>query len=124
MSICNRMIANLFRKHLKPFNITNSQLSILFVIIKGTAINQKKIADYLHLEKSTVNRNLDRLFQKKYIFYKRDACLSLTPKGKAFLNKVIPSWEAAMEEANALLHKNGVNALNLVLEQLNDRMLE
>jgi len=112
------MIANLFRKHLKPYNITNSQLSILFVISKGVKVSQKKISDYLHLEKSTVNRNLDRLFEKKYIFYKKDAFLNLTPKGKAFLNKTIPRWEAAMEEVEALLHENGVDALNLVMDQL------
>lgn len=119
ISICNRIVANTFRKHLRPFKITDSQLSILFVLSKGESVNQKKLGDLLQLEKSTVNRNLDRLFAKKYINYNKFTHIILTARGKAFLNKVIPSWELAMEELQNVLKQNGVSALNLVVKKLN-----
>jgi DNA-binding MarR family transcriptional regulator len=114
MMKCNRLVANVFRKHLIPFNITNSQLSILFVITKVTGLNQKKIADLLFLEKSTVNRNLKRLFDHHYISYSENSFLTITHEGKEFLEKVIPYWDKAMDEIREILNVDGENALDLL----------
>ncbi|HFC00744.1 MAG TPA: MarR family transcriptional regulator [Phaeodactylibacter sp.] len=115
---CNRIVANLFRKHLKPFNITDSQLSIIFVISKAKNSNQKKISELLYLEKSTVNRNLNRLLQKGVIAYTGKKELTLTKQGKQLLNAVIPHWEKAMTEIRILLNEDGENALNLLTKKL------
>jgi len=115
---CNRIIANIFRKHLRTFDITDSQLSILFVITKGKEVNQKKISDVLFLDKSTVNRNLKRLIEKKYISTKNYPLLIITDDGLKILEKLIPSWEKAMSETRQLLGQEGENALGLLTSNL------
>lgn len=115
---CKRIIANIFRKHLKPFGVTDSQLSILFVVTKGSSVNQKRISEKLHMEKSTVNRNLSRLIEKQYISTDEDSFLFTTEKGKEFLEGVLPHWGNAMAEVRAILEQDGESAINLVLNKL------
>lgn len=115
---CNRVIANIFRKHLKAFDITDSQLSILFVISKMKDVNQKIISDYLILEKSTVNRNLKRLVDKKYIEVQHQFTYNTSDKGNQFLEKVIPHWQKAMDETAIILEDVGVSSLNKLTAQL------
>ena len=115
---CNRIVANLFRKHLAQFNITDSQLSIIFIISKVENSNQKRISELLCLEKSTVNRNINRLLQNKFIAYSDRKELLLTKQGKQLLNNVIPHWEKAMTEIKTILGVEGENALNVFTKQL------
>jgi len=120
MMKCNRIIANVFRKHLAPFHITDSQLSILFIITKANDTNQKKISDILYLEKSTVNRNLKRLLDNNYIMYTEGSYLSITDPGKVFLEELIPHWNTAMKELKLLLSNEGVNSLDFLSKQLSN----
>lgn len=115
---CNRIVANVFRKHLSKFNITDSQLSIVFVISKVDNSNQKKISEILYLEKSTVNRNLTRLLQNNIISYDEGKNLDLTEEGKKLLNAILPHWENAMTEIRSILDKEGENAINLLTLKL------
>ena len=118
MMRCNRIVANVFRKHLMQFNITDSQLSIIFIISKVKNSNQKKISEILYLEKSTVNRNINRLLKNSIIEYDARKELLLTNQGKTLLNNVIPYWEKAMKEIKDILDKEGENALNLLTKHL------
>ena len=118
MMKCNRIVANVFRKHIMQFNITDSQMSIIFVISKAKNTNQKRISELLYLEKSTVNRNLDRLLQKKIIFYTENKELVLTESGKDLVNKIIPHWENAMAEIRDILRSEGESALKFITTQI------
>lgn len=118
MMKCNRIVANVFRKHIMQFNITDSQMSIIFVISKAKNANQKRISELLYLEKSTVNRNIDRLLQKNIVVYTDNKELVLTESGKDLVNKIIPHWENAMAEVRDILHSEGENALNFLTRQL------
>lgn len=115
---CNRVVANTFRKHISPFGVTSSQLGILFFISKSQGVNQKKIADFLILEKSTVNRNLTRLIEKRYLRYTDGAILNLTPEGYSFVEKVAPHWCEAMNEIKEVLKSEGEEALNMLVSKL------
>lgn len=114
MNRINRMVANVFRKHLSPFNITDSQLTILFILSKREGLNQKKLCDIALLEKSTLNRNLNRLYEKNYISKTNSPLLSLTTEGKHFVNSVIPEWEKAMKEVRSIIEFDGEDALRLL----------
>ncbi len=118
MMQCNRIVANVFRKYLQPLGITDSQLSILFVVTKGKSVNQKKLSDFLYLDKSTVNRNITRLFKEGYIYREETKFLHTTKKGKQFLEKVVPQWDLAMEEIREILGKEGEYALLLLKNKL------
>ncbi len=114
----NRIVANVFRKHLRPFGITDSQLSTMFIITKAEEVNQHKLSQFLFMEKSTVNRNISRLIANGYI--KKDARMFLhtTRKGKDFLERIIPSWNKAMMEINSILGEDGTQAVDLLTKKL------
>jgi len=115
---CNRIVANVFRKHLAQFNVTDSQLSILFVIANAPNPTQKRLADLLHLEKSTVHRNLIRLLKQEVISYSKEKALRLTPSGEQLLEEIMPHWENAMAEIKSIIGDEGENALNMLTLQL------
>lgn len=114
----NRIINNVFRKHLKQLNLSNSQVSILFVLSKKKTITQKGLSELLHLEKSTVNRNIERLIKKEFLIQNQFNKIEITQKGLAIVKKTIPVWQNAMQEATDKLGKNGLNALNNLIQTL------
>lgn len=115
----NRFTANLFRKRLKPFGITESQLALLFILSKNEDLNQKKLSEISLLEKSSLNRNLNRLFEAGLITKDDFPIISITAKGQKMVNAVIPEWKKAMCEMEQYLNKDGLEALNLIMEKVN-----
>ncbi|NER15226.1 MarR family transcriptional regulator [Leptobacterium flavescens] len=115
---CNRIISQIFREHLKEFGITNSQLTVLFIASKREYLNQAMLSEMLYLEKSTISRNMKRLFDKEFISREEFPQLKITEKGKEFLRLVIPKWNSAMEEAKAKLKEEGLQSLDSLLYQL------
>lgn len=118
MMRCNRIIANIFRKHLQESDITNSQLSILFFVAKSKNVTQKEISQFLIMEKSTVNRNIKRLLNKEYIDSKVHSAINTTNKGNELLENIIPLWNKAMSEAEEVLGKAGLSSLNILQSKL------
>lgn len=117
MMMCNRMIANIFRKHLSEFGITDSQLSILFFVAKSKGVKQKSISEFLVSEKSTVNRSMKRLIDKGLISVIKYT-ISTTEKGNQLLERIIPRWENAMEEVYDKIGPEGEDALNNIYNKL------
>jgi len=113
-----RITAHIFRKYYRPFNITNSQLSILFILTYRGGLTQKRLCEISQLEKSSLNRNLKRLFAKRYLSRRDFPIIEITDNGKAFVNKIIPEWEKAMKEIRQLLGKDGEAALDMTLAKL------
>jgi DNA-binding MarR family transcriptional regulator len=63
----SRIVDKDFRSSLKVFDITESQLSILFALTKLGKIEQGKIGEALVLERSTVSRNVKILERRGII---------------------------------------------------------
>ena len=118
MNRISRLTANIFRKYLSNFDITSSQLTLLFVLLKSGGKTQKEIVDMLYLEKSSLNRNLKKLFEKKYATRDEFPIIKITYEGKVLLDEVIPFWEAAMKEIRSLLHEDGEEAVDTILTKL------
>lgn len=114
----NRVIANIFRKYLKPFGITDSQLTILFILCKKDNLNQKKLTEITKHEKSSLNRNLKRLIDMELVTKTNFPIIQITDKGKIKVEKIIPEWKKAMNEVNELINSDGVDALNLIMKKL------
>ena len=115
---CERIILNIYRKHLSAFGLTNSQLSILMIVAKLGKLKQANLAVMLHLEKSTVSRNVKLLLKAELLMRVASKQLAITEKGKILVESVIPAWEKAKMEANELLQDDGQMALNLILNNL------
>lgn len=118
MNRINRLTGNIFRKHLKGFDLTSSQLTMLFVLFKSEGTTQKGLTDILFMEKSSVNRNLRRLFEKGYATKNNFPLIELTNDGKILLEKVVPHWQAAMKEIRNALQQDGEDAVNTILSKL------
>jgi len=114
----HRIINSIFRKHFKPFGLTNSQMSMLFILSKRGKTTQTVLSNDLCLEKSTISRNLQRLFKDGAVSRAAFPTIEITDKGLALLESIIPHWEKAMEESKMKLGEEGLDALNIVLTTL------
>ena len=114
----DRIVSTIYRKHISPFDLTNSQLSMLFVITKVDKISQHNLCTILYLEKSSVCRNIRRLINIGLIDKVNSKQLTVTKKGKSILEKLIPAWGKANEEVKALLGTDGQEAFNTVYKKL------
>ncbi len=114
----NRITANIFRKHLRPFDITDSQLTLLFVLSKKDGMTQKQLSDFIVIEKSSLHRNLVRHFEKEYLTKQDFPIIRITQKGKTLVNEIIPEWENAMLEIRKLLDEEGETAINTLTSKL------
>ena len=116
----NRLTGNIFRKHLAPYKVTDSQLSLLFVLTKAGGLTQKQLSDFIYLEKSSLNRNLQRLIDKQYVTRKNFPIIEITTEGKLFVELIIPEWEKAMADIRHTLGKEGESAINTIHNKLTE----
>ena len=112
----NRIITKLYDEALRPTGLTTSQMNILMVVAKYGEASPHQVGDWLHMEKSTLSRNLRRLEQNGWLTIQRlktgrTHTLKLTPKGSRALQKGLPLWESAQREAQAILGKTGVEEI-------------
>ncbi len=114
----NRILNNIFRKHLKVLDLSNSQVSILFVLSKKKCTTQKELADFLFLEKSTINRNIERLIKQNFIERTELNQVAITSTGIDKVLNIVPHWQEAMHEAEEKLGAEGLSSLNTLLKTL------
>jgi predicted transcriptional regulator len=117
VSRAKRIVNGVFRKHLKEFGITSSQLSMLFVVSKRGKISQSELGNILYLEKSSVSRNKRRLVSQGWV-ENEGLNLIMAKDGLMLLDKIIPAWDKAMDEIKDKLGEDGQNGLNVMLSQL------
>jgi DNA-binding MarR family transcriptional regulator len=114
-----RIISGVFRQHIKPFGITSSQLSMLFVLSKRGASTQNEISNILYLEKSTVSRNKRRMVSQGWV-ENQGLNLTITKTGLSLVNDIIPEWKKAMTEIKEKLGKAGEIGLETVITNLTE----
>ncbi|MEO0895579.1 MAG: MarR family transcriptional regulator [Bacteroidota bacterium] len=115
---CHRIIASIFRKHFKEFGVTNSQFSMMLFISKAKKVNQALISKQMHLDKSSVNRNLKRLLDQGWVQKEDKMILTMTPKGFELMEEMIPKWNLAMDEVKEAIGEDGIRAVDLLLAKL------
>lgn len=118
ISRIHRLTATIFRKHIAPFDVTNSQLTLLFILSKHDTLNQMQLATIAKLEKSSLHRNIKRLIGKKYVSKADFPLLQLTDNGKKLVNTIIPEWEKAMTEIREIIGKEGESSIHLIHQNL------
>ena len=93
------LISILYREHAKYINdnVKEEDLSfglhpILIIAYRNEGISQEQIAETLHLNESTITRNLKKLEDKGFIERtkdKRKKTIKVTPKGERIAQKVM-----------------------------------
>jgi len=114
--LLNRIITKLYDEALRTIGLTISQMNILIVAAKYGEASPHQVGDWLHMEKSTLSRNVRRLKQNGWLTIQpaetgRTHTLKLTPKGNRALQKGLPLWESAQREAQAILGRTGVEEI-------------
>jgi len=116
----SRIVDKDFRSSLKVFDITESQLSILFALTKLGKVEQGKIGEALVLERSTVSRNVKILERRGIIIKSSDYRpeIELTQKGHDLVQTIMPIWESLMDKFIDKLGNEGMENIKSLEQKL------
>jgi DNA-binding MarR family transcriptional regulator len=120
--LLNRVITRIYDDALRPLGVTVNQMNILAVLENLSEAQPGDLCRVLHMEKSTVSRNVERMLRHGWLSEKpgadaRCVLLATTAEGRALLKKALPLWGKAQEQVRELLGEPGVEALTNLGEQ-------
>ena len=97
-----RVIQNLFDEAFKPVGLEGTQYTVLAHIFVHGPISLSKVAELMHVDRTTLARNLVPLERKRLIEIKsgsdrRAKIINITDKGKEVLAKALPVWKKTQE---------------------------
>lgn len=116
----SRIVDQEYRVGIKDFNITENQMTVLFLLHSMGTVDQGVIGKKLYLERSSVSRNLNVLQKGGYVI-KNDAYrpkVSLTPEGTELVLQLIPVWEDIMDKIVSEIGIDGVEMINELEKKL------
>ncbi len=109
-------------KKLRIHGIGTGEVAILMELKRTKRMTQKEIADRLHVDKTTISREVRKLMKNGYIVAirderdKRKKIISLSPEGK----KIIPVIKKVLEEwKEILLHDFSPSERDAIFRALN-----
>ena len=117
LRLLNRVVTNFYDDALRPLGLKVSQLNILIVAAKLGLARPAQVCDILHLDPSTLSRNVERMRAHGWleVVPEEDARaqpLRLTAQGKRLIEKAVPAWEEAQRRATELLGDEGIALLD------------
>ena len=123
LRLLNRVVTNLYDDALRPLGLKVSQVNILVVTAKLGLAQPAKVCDILHLDTSTLSRNVERMRSKGWLEVvpgedARTQPFRLTAQGRRLLERAVPAWEQAQQQAAELLGKDGVALLTKTASKL------
>lgn len=122
--VLNRVLSSIYDDALRPCGLKVSQLTILVVIANRGTVRPADIGALIHMDNSTLSRNLERIRRQGWIEIAADDSdarahpVRLTGKGRKVLECAIPRWEEAQGQARARLGDEGAGALHSLAERL------
>ena len=116
MRLLNRTVTSIFDKALRPLGLKVSQLNVLVVVAQRGPVSPTDVGRVLHLEKSTLSRNVERIQRRGWVEVtagkdNRSHLLQLTAKGERLLQNARSVWEQAQAKARAALGRTSAEAL-------------
>lgn len=108
LRILTRAVTRIYNKALRPHGLTVSQMNILVAVSCLGKPRQQAVCHALHLEKSSLSRDLERMRARGWLNALagedgRTTLLALTAAGRKQLKQAIPAWQRAQQQARALL---------------------
>jgi DNA-binding MarR family transcriptional regulator len=105
-----RVVTRIFNQALRSYGLTINQMNILAAVSYLGQARGQDVCRALHLEKSTLSRDLERMRANGWIESLpgddgRTSLLRVTPAGGKLLEKTAPAWRQAQQEAEELLGK-------------------
>jgi DNA-binding MarR family transcriptional regulator len=117
LRLLNRVVTNLYDDALRPLGLKVSQLNILVVTAKLGLAQPAKACAILQLDTSTLSRNVERMRANGWLEVvsgedARTQPFRLTAQGRRLLERAIPAWEQAQQQAKELLGEEGTVLLD------------
>jgi len=123
LRILNRVVTNVYDEALRPLGLKVSQMNILVAAAKMKTARPADVCEHLHLDVSTLSRNVERMKVRGWLEVVADADgraqpFRLTAEGKKLLQKAVPAWTKAQEQVKSLLGDSFVNGMAEALQQI------
>jgi DNA-binding MarR family transcriptional regulator len=117
LRLLTRAVTKIYNQALRPHGLTVSQMNILVAVSYLGQAKQQDICQALHLEKSTLSRDLTRMRERGWVIEApsddgRSSLLRVTAHGGKLLQRAIPAWRQAQQQAAALLGERDIAALD------------
>src|SRR4051812_39912860 len=126
LRMLNRVITNIYDNALRPLDLKVSQMNILVAAAKMGTARPLEVCQYLHLDVSTLSRNVERMKARGWLEIipdqdKRSQPFRLTAQGRKLLEKAVPAWSEAQQEVTKALGDRFVAQLNQATKRMSER---
>src|SRR5438128_10667443 len=103
LRMLNRVITNMYDAALRPLELKVSQMNILVAAAKMGTARPMEVCEYLHLDVSTLSRNVERMKARGWLEVVpdedgRSQPFRLTARGRKLLGQAAPAWEGAQQQ--------------------------
>ena len=125
LRMLNRVITNIYDNALRPLDLKVSQMNILVAAAKMATVRPLEICEYLHLDVSTLSRNVERMKARGWLEIVpdedgRSQPFRLTPQGRKLLEKAVPAWSEAQQQVKKVLGDGFVEQLNQAMKRVRE----
>jgi DNA-binding MarR family transcriptional regulator len=109
----NRILSGIYEAEMRDWGLKSSQLNLLVAVAKAGPVRRIDLGKRLHLDPSTLTRNLQVMLKQGWIEEKpdeedqRSARLTIAPKGRKLLESIAPAWKRAQARAKQMLGSEG-----------------
>ena len=123
LRMLNRVITNIYDDALRLLDLKVSQMNILVAAAKMGTARPLEVCEYLHLDVSTLSRNVERMKARGWLEGVRDEDgrsqpFRLTPQGRKLLEKAIPAWSEAQQQVKKVFGDGFVEQLNQAVKRV------
>lgn len=115
--ILNRVLTGIYDDEFRSYGLKATQLNLLVLIARVGPVRRIDIGKRLHLDPSTLTRNLKIMMINGWIEELidgedgRGSPLQVTAKGRDLLSQIVPSWRKAQDRARKLIGDEGETLL-------------
>jgi DNA-binding MarR family transcriptional regulator len=123
LRMLNRVITNIYDAALRPLDLKVSQMNILVAVAKMGTARPLEACEYLHLDVSTLSRNVDRMKARGWLEVVpdedgRSQPFQLTPRGRKLLEKAAPAWGEAQQQVKRILGDGFVDQMSRAMKRV------
>src|SRR5256714_11645054 len=123
MRMLNRVVTNIYDNALRPLDLKVSQMNILVAAAKMGTARPLEVCEYLHLDVSTLSRNVERMRARGWLEIVpdedgRSQPFELTPRGRKLLEQAVPAWSEAQQQVKKVLGDGFVEQLNQAMKRV------
>ena len=124
--LLNRAVTAIYDEALRPHGLKISQMSVLVTVSTLGRASPGAVGRRLHMEKSTLSRNVDRMRARGWLDAAatedgRATELFVTAAGRHLLRKVHRAWSTAQRRAAEMLGDQGVRGITRTVASLMER---